>query len=877
MPTILLSPAQLLRLWLQTSGRHWRTHWLQSLTLVAILALGVASFLSIRMANRAAVRGFSGFTDSIAGHSDFRLEAPADLFPIVWLRDIRQAVGHLPVELIPLKEVPALLLSDDSTRKPKPGKELRILGVDLVGIQNVNNSNSSTGLFNTVVREEEMDLFTVIRKSDSIFLSPRLAQEYDFSEGQPIRLLIGDRKFNLRIQGFLPTSRSGVDVPENMAIMDLPAALQLSSSNETLSRVEVIFEKDGKTEEELETLFTRLTEASHGRWMVIRGNEINGTGAEMTAAFRLNLTILSLISLLVGLYLISQSMDAAVIQRRREIGILRAMGLLPSEIRSLWLMDLIAFGVSGSLLGILTGWLVAQTVVKAIARTINTLYLTTTADSAQLALSDWTYGLLLGILGSLIAGSFPLRIAIQTEPAKILAGGRQAFTRSSFRFNWLGIVLLAAGVALSFAPPVSFIPGGGFPVFGYFAAFAWLLGGALTAAGLIAPIGKCLHRLSSNRLTGNLGFGKLRLPGSRHRLAVSGLFVAIGMAASMSILIGSFETTVINWLNTRFQADIYLSSRAFSGATSQHLIQADTLDAIRQWPEIEAVSTNRYLPIRFRNRPTYLVGFQSDLMEAQEKFLWIIDPLPRDQIPKEINTWVIINETFQYRFQVTAGEVITLKSPTGNHRIWIRGVKADYGNDRGALLIDTKFLAEWYGVTDYSNAALYLRDPNDKPILLKSLKEDFPELAVREQATLLKNALQVFQETFAVTYALKVLGLLVAVIGLALALLNILREDVYSLTTLHAMGLRRRELAGVTACEGLGLTLVAAMGGLILSFALGWLLIFVINRQSFGWTLQYRVPWVDLISQSLLLLVLGTLVSWLVGWFSGEQRPMQEE
>jgi len=135
----------------------------------------------------------------------------------------------------------------------------------------------------------------------------------------------------------------------------------------------------------------------------------------------------------------------------------------------------------------------------------------------------------------------------------------------------------------------------------------------------------------------------------------------------------------------------------------------------------------------------------------------------------------------------------------------------------------------------------------------------------------------VFKETFVVTYALKVLGLFVAVLGLALALLNILREDVSSLHTLRTLGVTRAERAGITAFEGTGMTLIATLGGILLSFALGWLLVFVINRQSFGWTLQYAVPWGDILSLGILLVALGALVSWLVGWLAGNEKPTQEE
>jgi len=873
----------LLTVWLKTSLRHWRRHKLQSVTLVAILALGVASFLSIRMANRAAVKGFSGFTETVTGQVDFTLEAQGDRFPVSWLSEIRDGLQHLPVEMAPVLEIPALVVSsipeEKSTgdRPQLPSESLRILGVDIVGIQNFNNQNINASLLFSEETEEERDIFSVIGNPKALFVSPRLAEKLELSVGSEIEVIVDDQRAFLTVRGILPTSRSGVDVPNSLAIMDLPAAMALAGRPNVVSRVELIVEADGETDALLETIGRVLSESAAGRWRVARAEKQEETGAAMTSAFRLNLTILSLISLLVGLYLICQSIDAAVIQRRKEIGILRALGLLPKEIRKLWLIDLTLLGFLGGFLGILLGWAASQIVVVAIARTVNALYTETTAQSAQLSGMDCLIGMGLGIAGSLIAGSLPLRVATQTSPAKIIATGRQEISGARYRFHWLGWTLLGLGYLSSLVGPVEFSNGQAFPVFGYVAAFCWLLGGALTVAGFISPIGKVLHPVASKRLAPGLGIGKLRLPGNRHRLAVSGLFVAIGMAASMSILIGSFESTITSWLKVRFQADVYLSSRAFSGASSQYFIRSATIEQIARESGAEAVSTQRYVPIRFEGKPVYLVGVRTELIEDYEKFLWI-DPLRSlNEMPDEATTWVFINETFAYRFGYKAGDVINIVSSAGNHAVWIRGMKADYGNDQGAIVIDQEYLESWYGVNDFSNATLHLSSTTDTSTVVGELKERFPELAIREQEELLRNALQVFRETFAVTYALKVLGLLVAVLGLALALLNILREDLSSLHTLNALGVTRVERAGITAFEGAGMTLIATIGGIVLSFALGWLLVFVINRQSFGWTLQYDIHWRDILSLAAFLVALGAVVSWLVGWLSGNDKPIQEE
>ncbi|MCB1122299.1 MAG: ABC transporter permease, partial [Verrucomicrobiae bacterium] len=851
-----LTTGTLLQLWCKTSFRHWRGHGFQFVILVSILALGVASFLSIRMANRAAIQGFRGFTESVTGSPDFTLSAPGDRFPISWLPEIREALVDFPVEIAPVLEIRARVIDSEiyrpeSVEQAPPGESITILGVDVIGLRNIHNSTAGNRFLNTADLNQEFNIRNLLLELDAIFISPVLADTTNKSTGDSLKLLVNDYSMAVDIRGILPTNRLGVEVPPDLALMDLPAAMTLARENKAVSRVELFLETDKKSPDLDKAIEQKLLEASSGRWQVITPATQDQTNASMTAAFRLNLTILSLISLLVGIYLISQSLDSAVIQRRREIGILRAMGLLPAEIRKHWLIDLCAFGLLGSLFGILLGWLASQLAVVAIARTINALYLSSTAQSAQLNSADCLWGLVIGFFGSLAAGLFPLKEANEVQPAVILASGRQPLGYSSFRYQTFGWVLMGAGFLLSRLPPVEIAPGTRIPVFGYVTAFTWLIGGSLILAGLIGPAGKFLKRWLAFSVATHVGFGKLRLPGNRHRFAVSGLFVAIGMAASMSILIGSFEKTVLGWINFRFQADLYVTSRAFTGGASPALVSEATAKELQAETFVEDISTLRFLNVTYRNRPIFLQGFRSELTGTREKFLWIHELLPISQKPEKADAWAIANEAFQYRFQHKAGDLVQLTTPVGTRTLWIRGVKADYGSDRGTLLMDRSYLESWYGTTDYSSFSLYLKPGFEADKIAQDLTEKFPQLAIREQGSLLRNAIRVFKETFAVTYALRILGLFVALAGLALALLNILKEDSYSLATLNALGTSRKEKAHITGCEGIGMTLIGTLGGIILSFLLGWLLVFVVNRQSFGWTLQYSIPWKDLIILSI--------------------------
>ncbi|MBN12062.1 MAG: hypothetical protein CMI17_03530, partial [Opitutaceae bacterium] len=268
------------------------------------------------MANRAAVKGFSGFTETVTGQVDFTLEAQGGRFPVSWLSGIRKSLQQNPVELAPVLEVLALVETSVSKQKRSsdllqiPGESLRILGVDIIGIQNFNNQNISASLLFSEEGEEEPDIFSIARDPKALFISPRLAENLWLAVGDEVEVIVDDQRFILTVRGILPTSRSGVEVPENLAIMDLPAAMALAGKPDVVSRVEVIVEAEERSEAFLDTIRSSLSEHAAGRWRVLQTEQQEEKGAAMTSAFRLNLTILSLISLLVGLYLICQSIDA---------------------------------------------------------------------------------------------------------------------------------------------------------------------------------------------------------------------------------------------------------------------------------------------------------------------------------------------------------------------------------------------------------------------------------------------------------------------------------------------------------------------------------------------------------------------------------------
>ena len=837
-------------LWRKTSLRHARNQPWQTLALVAILGLGVGGFLSIQMANRAAVTGFEGFTDAVTGRSTVTVEKAVGAFSAGELGRIRDTVGLRPAEVVPLVEGEAATAGTD------PGRPLRLLGVDLVGIQNAPVADSSADLLPPP--GEEPGLWSILRDRRSAWVAPEVARREGLSPGETWTIRARGEEHALTVRGVLPPGEGGVSVPPNLVVLDLAAARSLLDRG-GVDRVEILVDPELPDAEALRRILAEeLAGVGGGAWQVLLPGQQQAAGAQMTAAFRLNLLILSLIALLVGLYLIALGMDAAVVKRRREIGILRSLGLTAGEIRKLWALDIAALALAGTAAGLVLGSLGSQLVVRAVARTVNTLYLETTAASAQLQAGDVAMALLLGLGGGLLAAWLPLRDAASTPPAQVLSAGRFRPGLGLLRRPGLGLVLVVFGLAVLWLPPVPLPAGSRFPVAGYAAAFAWLIGGTLLVAGIVRPVARALAGRRSLPPALRHGFQRLRAASSRHRLAVAGLFVATGMALSMGIMVGSFESTVVRWLNVRFQADVYLSAPDAGG---QPGVPFATVEWLEAQPEVRAVLPSARFPVPLEGRTVLLAGARyPDLLE-EEEFLWIEEPLPLSAQPADADSFAVVNETFRYRFGKGQGDRITLTTPAGPRTLWIRAVKADYGNDRGLLETDLRALRSWFDIPFYTNAVIHT-EPG-APIPLETWRAREMGLQFLRQGELRATALRIFGETFTIAQAIQVLGLGVAFAGLALALLTIIREDAASLRTLRCLGLDERRIAKVLATEGAGLAAVAVLGGLVLSLALAALLIFVINRQSFGWTLLYRLPATEMALQAVAIVATGALVGWL--------------
>jgi putative ABC transport system permease protein len=814
--------------------------------LIGIVAVGVGAFNGIRQASRAASANFGLFNQAISGQSDFLIESPSQRLQENDLVGLQAITGQPDWHLVPVIEGSVTAVHPMTESK----KLLRLIGLDLLSLGNLPKLSRQSIQFS----EDENEWYDWLGTENEVWITRKLADDLALEEGGVIPFLASGRTGEMKIRMILEDEQN--NLPDDLVLADIPTVQNLLSRPGELNRLEVVINQADKREDKsyLSQVQKRIQQSLPSHLSLSPTENRAADRAAMTAAFRLNLTILSLIAILVGAYLILQALDAAVVRRRGEIATLRSMGVDGGILFGTYLLEAFVLGVIGSILGVGVGYLLALGAVGMLADTVNALYFATSVEALSMTGVDLSIGLGLGIVFSLLAGWLPARDATQTPPAQILAKGDW-----SPGFSWLrkpnaGLgLLILGGIALLF-PPYEMIGGSKMPAGGFVAAGCWVLGSALLSGHLLVLLAGWIRPICTGAVT-RLACSRLLDGSSRHRLAVAGLVVAVSMVTGMFQMIGSFRDTIEEWFDVRFQADLYVSESGVTGAGSLNGIDPEVMTDLLKDPNIEYADVMRICYAKPAQGVTILAGVDLEHWSQKARQIWLKKP-GELQAVKGAEA-ALVSETFARRFEVLDGGVVEIETPAGKKKISPFGIFCDYGNEFGMAAIDQGQWVQWVGTDRPINASLYLTDSGKVKETRDRLSLAYPGLDVRDEKELRNVALGIFEQTFQATHALSIIGLVVAFAGLLLGLLSIFDESTQTWQTLKHLGFSTSRFILSAGLEGGGIGLAAWVAGVIAGLAMGWLLIFVINVQSFGWTLLWTIPYGNILLFGILLVLVG--------------------
>jgi putative ABC transport system permease protein len=790
------------------------------LTILAV-TLGVAVVLAIDLAGGAATGSFRASMETLAGDNDLEIVASGGV-----PETVVGTVATLPyfIRISPRIEDSAVISDTQQT--------IPLIGLDLIAEGSSGSDNAISGSSLSEVFAQPRNAIENLQKPDSIWVGASLAKK----TGDVLRLLINDRVHEFTVRGTYPDSNGR----ESAIVMDLAAAQR---ALKRFGRVDRILLKVPES-------------PSLGEWQQrVRaalpvGVEIRtqGTGTSenrrMLAAFRWNLRLLSYIALIVGAFLIYNTISVSVVRRRPETGIVRALGASRNAVLAAFLGEATFFGLAGAALGLPLGRVMASGAVKLMSATVESLYVSSRPGAIELSAWSVVLAFTIGVGVAIVSAYSPAREASLVSPVEAMARGRREYiTRvHKSRDLWLAMLLSILAAAASRVPAIE-----GKPIFGYLAAILLVVASALAIPAFTDAI---LSR-SSRWLGKILGVEALlasqSLSGSLRRTAVlvGALSTAIAMMTSVGIMVGSFRETVLIWMNDRLPADLYLRP-AGSPAPDRHpTVSLELADKISKLPGVAGVDRLRAYEISYNGMPATLASVDLSALRSDHRSNFF-SGRPTEQVLSQIRDVdaVVVSEPFTYKHHVRAGDTITLALGTSRPSFRIADVYYDYGSERGSILMDRQTMLHYLPDPTPSNLAIYVA-PNAS---VETVRQEVTQASAGYRVLLASNrdlraeAIRIFDRTFAITYALEAVAVIVAVMGVAGALLALVIDRRREIGLLRFLGAAAGQVRKQILVEAGLLGLLANFAGLALGFALSLVLIYVINKQSFGWTIRFHWP-----------------------------------
>ncbi|MGD2145480.1 MAG: ABC transporter permease [Anaerolineae bacterium] len=830
----LFSPA----LW-RIGWRYWTRHVWQSLLLVLGITLGVAVVVAVDLANVSANRAFDLSVDSVVGRATHHIVGgPQGLDESIYvaLRRAGAVRDAAPV-------VAAFASSPQLDERP-----LQLLGVDPFAEQPFRDylwPGERTSL---------PELTALLTEPGAILLSAETAERYSLQPGSSLELDVAGRERTVSVVGVLQASDSlSRRALEGMLLTDIATAQELTDRVGRLDRIDLILEDLEAQPALIEPL---LPEGVRVQPVEAR----TGSAKQMTAAFRLNLSALSLLALVVGMFLIYNTMTFSVVQRRSLFGILRCLGVTGREVFALVLGEALLVGLVGATLGLALGVVMGQSAVGMVTQTINDLYFVLTVRGAEVPPISLAKGAIMGVVATLAASAPPAQEAATVAPRAALSrSGLEAKTqRAAVTAAAGGLLSIVAGAGILALPSDSLIISFG-------CTFLIVLGFAsmtpLVTRALMERMSPPLHRVLGT--LGRMAPRDVSKSLSRTAIAVAALMVAMSVTIGISLMIGSFRQTVVVWLGDALQGDIVVSGPSVSGLQDVTTLNPRAESIVRQHPRVARVDSLRSVTADSPQGPIQVeAGNSTDYGEKLRYLASTASPRATWEAVKRSGA-VIISEPLANRLDLALSDELTLYTATGARSFPISGIYYDYASTEGtAIMALSSYRESW---NDEAVTALVVQlAPGAKPDeVARELEADLAHvqrLSAQPNQAIRAAALAIFDRTFAITAALQLLATVVAFIGVLSALLALQLEKQREYGILRAIGLTVRELRALILLETGLMGAVAGFLSMPAGVALAFILVYIINRRSFGWTLQMVIDVVPFL-EAILVSILAALLA----------------
>jgi putative ABC transport system permease protein len=833
-------------------GYLWRHPWQLALALLGI-CVGVAAMVAVDLAIESSRKAFLQSMDTLTGKATHQvIGGPRGVDETLYAR---LRVEHGIRSIAPVVE--GFGLANDTS--------IRVLGVDLFAESEIRSfsldvkSASAAPGFST-----EAMYGRLLTDPGAVLMSRSTAENLGLLAGDIFEVLAGGGTFPATLLGII--GENGSPGLNNLMVVDIAVAQTWLNQRGWLSRIDVrIPDGDSSLQAKLEQVLppgTRLLNAA-GRTRSL---------TEMSAAFMTNLSAMSLLAILVGLFLIYNSVGFAVLQRRGLIGVLRALGVTRRQTFSLILTEAAVLGLIGATMGVVLGIWLGESLLALVSRSINDFYFRVSVTQVAVTPFSVGKGLLAGLAATLFAAVVPAIEAASYPP-------RLALTRSvlEHRNRRLLPLIAVAGLGIGLLAVLLLSFSGSNLLAGLTAVFMLILGFALCVPVSVKAITSVLEPLAAR--AGNTS-ARLAVSGiganlSRTGIAIVALSVAVSATIGVSVMVDSFRSSVSEWLDQSLQSDIYIGSPRAE-------LEYGLIEDLVQAPGVAAYSTSRRMWLENEAGRLRVIALQmptgrypgSEILDAPAEQVWPAF---------EHDDAVLVSEPYAYRHAVAAGDEIRLTTGSGERAFVIAGTYRSYDVNAGAVLLSRRTYDRFWDDPAIDSIGLFLAPGADAGEVLQQLKvisQGRQQIVMRSNREIRKLSLDVFDRTFVITDVLYWLATGVALIGILGAMLALQMERARELAVLRALGMTPAQLGGMVVTQTATIGLLSGLAAVPLGLVMAWVLIEVINRRAFGWQMDILMSWQVLLAAVLFSVGAALLAGIYPAYRAAISRPaiaMREE
>ena len=792
------------------------------LTIMGI-ALGIGIFVAVETAHDTIKQSFQQTRGYVPGRPDLQVSAGEFGFDEEIIRRIE--AHPMVARTHPLLIVPATLKVGD--------REIpfQIYGADLL------EANDSKGSY-ALVLEEGAHYSDLLTDPESLILNEAFALENGWTLGMKIRVQSQDRIADFVLRGLM-RSPPHVTGGNRYGVVDIAWAQLLFGRLGRLDRLDVTLRRDVdrlEAERELNRVLpphiTAFSPETSG---------MNMTG--LVSSFQLNITALSLISLLVGMFLIYNTIFISYIRKRRQIGILRALGVTRKGIFWIFTTESLFYGTVGGFLGVWLGYALSYFTVDSMATTVNMLY--TQVDASQVRLSPriMIMGMVMGIVAAFLSSLVPAMEAARTSQAETLKMGSYEirFGKTHRKLFVPGLLLLVISVVLAFQKPVW-----GIPLFGYTATMTIMFGMALITPFLAAPLSKLIHGILS-RFLGAEGFlaqkNLLRNLG-RSSVILCAIMVSLGMTVSFIFMIHSFRTSLADLIDQVVRFQFYVADRHRIERGTPVLLPKRLAGEIAAIEGVSAVEGYSLVNQPFEDRSIVLMSADLNTYRKYDQIRFV-EGDAAGIYENAVRGGILISEALATRHGLRAGDTMELNTPSGPAKFHVEGVFYNYQFDRGMAYLHRSLYERYYPPDELTGIYVYVDDPGAAAQVRERLENDLADrygLVIVLQQKLKQYIMDAFDQTFAITYALQLIAIVVAVLAIVNTFSAAILERQREIGIMRCMGFFRSQIRKMVLIEAGVIGGIGCLFGLLNGLMLALVLIYVINKQSFGWSIQFHAP-----------------------------------